>query len=255
MIYNNKQRVVYYYFELYVQVEPYTIIKNRECVGYKTHFLNVLCKIKEGHALRDSNLDLRVVRTKTAIRNALVELIEEKGFDAITVKDITTKANINRGTFYTHYQDKFDLMTKCQEDIMYDFSNIAKQKFPEVIADLGSNPSPTMPFILITSILEFLNENSDFMKAVLSPKGDLSFQTKLKDFMWKTLFEDTNGPLINKENLLVPSEYLTSYMASAHIGVIQQWLNNGQKETPEEIAHFLSTIAVHGPFYAAGLKK
>ena len=41
--------------------------------------------------------------------------------------------------------------------------------------------------------------------------------------MWKTLFEDTNGPLINKENLLVPSEYLTSYMASAHIGVI----NNG----------------------------
>ena len=105
-----------------------------------------------------------------------------------------------------------------------------------------------MPFLLITSILEFLNENSDFMKAVLSPKGDLSFQTKLKDFMWKTIFEDTNGALINKENLLVPSQYLTSYMASAHIGVIQQWLNNGQKETPEEIARILSTIAVHGPF-------
>ncbi|MED0826541.1 TetR/AcrR family transcriptional regulator [Bacillus pacificus] len=215
----------------------------------------MLAKIKEEPILRDSNLDLRVVRTKTAIRNAFVELIEEKGFDAITVKDITTKANINRGTFYAHYQDKFDLMTKCQEEIMYKFSNIAKQKLPEVIADLGSSPSPTMPFILITSILEFLNENSDFMKAVLSPKGDLSFQTKLKDFMWKTIFEDTNGALINKENLLVPSQYLASYMASAHIGVIQQWLNNGQKETPEEIAHILSTIAVHGPFYAAGLKK
>ncbi|EJS69283.1 TetR/AcrR family transcriptional regulator [Bacillus cereus] len=205
--------------------------------------------------MRDSNLDLRVIRTKTAIRNAFVELIEEKGFDAITVKDITTKANINRGTFYTHYQDKFDLMTKCQEEIMHEMSAIAKKKFPEVIADLGSNPSPTTPFVLIASILEFLNENSHFIKAVLSPKGDLSFQTKLKDFMWKTLFEDTNGALINKENLLVPSQYLASYMASAHIGVIQQWLNNGQQETPEEIAHILSTIAVHGPFYAAGLKK
>ncbi|PFN27667.1 TetR/AcrR family transcriptional regulator [Bacillus cereus] len=205
--------------------------------------------------MRDSNLDLRVIRTKTAIRNAFVELIEEKGFDAITVKDITTKANINRGTFYTHYQDKFDLMTKCQEVIMHEMSSIAKKKFPEVIADLGSNPSPTTPFVLIASILEFLNENSDFIKAVLSPKGDLSFQTKLKDFMWKTLFEDTNGALIKKENLLVPSQYLASYMASAHIGVIQQWLNNGQQETPEEIAHILSTIAVHGPFYAAGLKK
>ena len=129
-------------------------------------------------------------------------------------------------------------MTKCQEEIMYKFSSIAKQKLPEVIADLGSSPSPTMPFLLITSILEFLNENSDFMKAVLSPKGDLSFQTKLKDFMWKTIFEDTNGALINKENLLVPSQYLTSYMASAHIGVIQQWLNNGQKKHQRKLLVF-----------------
>lgn len=50
--------------------------------------------MKEGHALRDSNLDLRVVRTKTAIRNALVELIEEKGFDAITVKILQRKQTL-----------------------------------------------------------------------------------------------------------------------------------------------------------------
>lgn len=86
--------------------------------------------------MRDSNLDLRVVRTKTAIRNAFVELIEEKGFDAITVKDITTKANINRGTFYAHYQDKFDLMTKCQEDIMYEFSSIANGSFQKLLLTL-----------------------------------------------------------------------------------------------------------------------
>ena len=127
------------------------------------------------------------------------------------------------------------------------------KRFPEVIADLGSNPSPTMPFLLITSILEFLNENSDFMKAVLSPKGDLSFQTKLKDFMWKTLFEDTNGALINKENLLVPSQYLASYMASAHIGVIQQWLNSGQN-TRGNCSHFINNRSSWA-FYAAGLKK
>ncbi len=44
-------------------------------------------------------------------------------------------------------------------------------------------------------------------------------------------------------------------MASAHIGVIQQWLNSGQKETPEEIARILSTIAVHGPFLCSWLKE
>ncbi|EEL48141.1 Transcriptional regulator, TetR [Bacillus cereus Rock3-44] len=215
----------------------------------------MLDKIKGAIILRDSNMDLRVARTKNAIRNALVELIEEKGFDAITVKDITTKANINRGTFYAHYQDKFDLMAKCQEEIMQEMSSIAKKKFPDVIAELGTNPSPTTPFTLAVSIFEFLNENSAFMKAVLSPKGDLSFQTKLKEFMWRTLFENNKGSLINEEDLLVPGQYLASYMASAHIGVVQQWLNSGRKETPQEMAHILSTIAVNGPFFAAGLKK
>ncbi|MCY8235367.1 TetR/AcrR family transcriptional regulator [Priestia endophytica] len=205
--------------------------------------------------MRDSNMDLRVIRTKNAIKNALVELIEEKGFEAITVKDITNTANINRGTFYTHYQDKFDLMAKCQEEIMQEMSSIAKQKFPDVIAELGTNPSSTAPFTLAVSIFEFLNENSGFMKAVLSPKGDLSFQIKLKDFMWKTLFENDKNSLINEGNLLVPGQYLASYMATAHIGVVQQWLNSGRKETPQEMAHILSTIAVNGPFFAAGLKK
>ena len=93
----------------------------------------MLAKIKEEPILRESNLDLRVVRTKTAIRNAFVELIEEKGFDAITVKDITTKANINRGTFYAHYQDKFDLMTKCQEEIMYKFSALLNRNFRKLL--------------------------------------------------------------------------------------------------------------------------
>ena len=85
--------------------------------------------------MRDNNTDLRVIRTKESIREALVELIEEKGFEAITVKDITTRAKINRGTFYAHYQDKYDLMTKCEEEIMLEMSRIAKQNFPEVIAD------------------------------------------------------------------------------------------------------------------------
>jgi hypothetical protein len=93
------------------------------------------------------------------------------------------------------------------------------------------------------------------MKAVLGPKGDLSFQTKLKDFLWNTLFESNKNQFAKKENFLVPGEYLVSYIASAHIGVIQQWLNGDRQESPEEIAHILSTITINGPFYAAGWKK
>lgn len=200
-------------------------------------------------------MDLRVVRTKAAIRNALVELIEEQGFEATTVKDITNKANINRGTFYAHYQDKFDLMNKCLEEIMQDMLNIVEQGLPNVIAELGIKSTPITPLPIAVSMFEYLNENSEFMKAMLSSKGDLSFQIKMKDFMWKTLFENIPNPLIKEDNLLVPSQYLASYIASAHIAVIQQWLDSGRKESPREMAQILSTITFNGPFFAAGLKK
>ncbi|MFJ7853899.1 TetR/AcrR family transcriptional regulator [Peribacillus frigoritolerans] len=205
--------------------------------------------------MREINMDLRVIRTKNAIRAALVELIEEKGFETITVKDITTKAKINRGTFYAHYQDKFDLMTKCQEEIMQGMSDIAKQNIPDVIAELGTDSPLNKPFTVFVSIFEYLNVNSEFMKAALGPKGDLSFQTKIKEFMLKTLFENDHNSLIKEENLLVPGHFLISYIASAHIGVIQQWLDSERKESPQEMARILSTITVNGPFFAAGLKK
>ncbi|BFT74701.1 TetR/AcrR family transcriptional regulator [Paenibacillus sp. P36] len=205
--------------------------------------------------MRNSNPDLRVIRTKESIRDALVELIDENGFDAITVKDITTRARINRGTFYAHYQDKFDLMTKCEEEIMLDLSKLTKQNYPSVIAALEIDSQTLTPFSFTVSLFEYLHIHSGFMKAVLGPRGDLSFQTRLKKFMWETLYGNNPNAFVKEENLLVPERYLASYMGSAIIGVIQQWLESGGKESPQEMARILTTMSVNGPFFAAGLKK
>ncbi len=204
--------------------------------------------------MKENYNDLRVVRTIESIKEAFVALIEEKGFESITVKDITTKAKINRGTFYAHYQDKYDLMNRCQEEFMLEMSNIAKQNIAKLVASINTNNSILQPLEIAVLIFEFLERNRKFIKAILGPNGDLSFQTKLKNFMWKTLFESTENP-IKQVNLLVPGEYLVSYIASAHIGVIQQWLLEDRKETPQEMAQILSTITLNGPFFAAGLKK
>ncbi len=204
--------------------------------------------------MKENYNDLRVVRTIESIKEAFVALIEEKGFESITVKDITTKAKINRGTFYAHYQDKYDLMNRCQEEFMLEMSKIAKQNIAKLVASINTNNSILQPLEIAVLIFEFLERNRKFIKAILGPNGDLSFQTKLKNFMWKTLFESTENP-IKQVNLLVPGEYLVSYIASAHIGVIQQWLLEDRKETPQEMAQILSTITLNGPFFAAGLKK
>lgn len=192
--------------------------------------------------------DLRVIRTQEAIKNALVELIEEKGFEAITVKDITTRAKINRGTFYSHYRDKYDLMTKCEEEVMNEMADKILKNVPSIIENLT-------PFTILVPFFEYLNRNRCLMKALLGPKGDLSFQTKLKEFMLKALFKSNGNPLLKEKDLLVPPEYLVSYIGSAHIGVIQQWLNSGREESPQEIARIITTITINGPLFAAGLKK
>jgi hypothetical protein len=60
---------------------------------------------------------------------------------------------------------------------------------------------------------------------------------------------------LNEDEGLVSPKYFATYVGSAHLGVIQTWLEGGNQESPEEMARMLATILEHGPLYAAGLKK
>jgi AcrR family transcriptional regulator len=231
------------------------MIKTAESVGYGTLFDPVSSEKQRRNPMRKNQTDLRVVRTRKMIKEAFVELMEEKGFDAVTVKDITTRAGINRGTFYAHYQDKFDLMDKYQEEILTEIAEIAKRNLPNTLSEINASSPTLKPVSTVVSILEYNDQNHRFMKTLLGPKGDLTFQNRLKKFMWNALIKNNPNSVLKEENLLVPGHYLVSYIASAHIGVVQQWLNSGRKESPEEMARILSTITVNGPFFAAGLKK
>jgi AcrR family transcriptional regulator len=64
----------------------------------------------------EEQTDMRIRRTHHFLQEAMIELVTEKGFDAITVGDIAERAMINRATFYRHYQDKYDLMAKIFEE-------------------------------------------------------------------------------------------------------------------------------------------
>lgn len=198
----------------------------------------------------EGSTDRRIVRTRLVIRDALTELIEQKGFDAVSVKDITTKANINRGTFYLHYRDKFDLLEQSETEIIQGIIQIINKATSGNIADIRESG---VPMSVVVTIFEYISEHAEFLKAILGPTGDVSFQSQLKTMIWKNLFEENLSKLIRKENLLVPSEYFVSYVASAHLGIIQHWLMSGRKETPLELARILSTLTFKGPFYAAGI--
>ncbi|MFT8319968.1 MAG: TetR/AcrR family transcriptional regulator [Bacillus sp. (in: firmicutes)] len=197
-------------------------------------------------------IDRRVVRTKRMIRDALTELMEEKGFDGITVRDLTEKAEINRGTFYLHYRDKYDLLEQCEEEILQRIKSKQTQLKELSIEEINEYHANNQPLPFVVQFFTYLKENAAFMKVVLGPKGDPSFQEKLKEVMKNNLlFHIINKT--KKEEVLVPLEIFSAYVMSAHIGVIQHWLNNGMKQTPEEIALILFKLIFMGPKNAIGL--
>ena len=198
-------------------------------------------------------IDRRIIRTKEAILGAFITLIKEKGFESISVMDITATANINRGTFYLHYRDKYDLLEQIEAGILQDFTEMLSQardmKFTG-IQDIDE------PLPLIVMMLEYIDSHAALMHAVLGLKGDIAIQTQIKKTIEQNLF--VMGPfakMMKQDNLIVPSDYFISYVASAHLGVIQEWLQRGRSETPREMALFLSKLSFYGPIYALGIDK
>ncbi|MBM7651138.1 AcrR family transcriptional regulator [Neobacillus cucumis] len=61
-------------------------------------------------------MDRRITKSQEAIKKAVTELMSEKSFDDITIQDIADRADVNRGTIYLHYMDKYDLLDKMIEE-------------------------------------------------------------------------------------------------------------------------------------------
>ncbi|WP_171051906.1 TetR/AcrR family transcriptional regulator [Alteribacter natronophilus] len=188
--------------------------------------------------------DRRIKRTREKIRETFALLIEEKGLDAVTVKDLTERADFNRGTFYLHYQDKYDLLEKSEEEVIRGITAISDSigyNDPSSWADSARmHPSATAYF-------EFLKQHGNFLKAVMGPKGDPSFQDKLKKLMIGNIKKAAGG------KTLPHGDYIMAFMVSAHLGVVQHWLDTGMKETPEQMAGLLTAMNKYGPLKSGGL--
>jgi len=192
--------------------------------------------------------DRRIVRTRVAIREALVGLIAEKGFDALSVSDITRRADINRGTFYLHYQDKFDLLEQTETEIIRDLEKIILQANDLDFSDFNSVDKP-LP--VVVSLFEYLKQNAALMHAILGLKGGIAFQNRLRETVEDNLKLGFLAGM-RAEHFLVESEYLISYALSAHFGVIQTWLGKGCVESPHDMAIILSKLSLHGPLRMTG---
>jgi AcrR family transcriptional regulator len=191
--------------------------------------------------------DRRVLRTREAIRDAMIDLIEERGFEAISIKDIADRANINRGTFYLHFHDKYDLLDQTEKEIIENLREILKDAggLNMDAYSLSDEPIPVM-----VSLFIYIKEQARLMHAILGLKANPNFQNRVKTAIEKNIFDWGIFTQKRMADLLVPGEYLVAYVAAAHMGVVQAWLERGCRESPGQMARILARMSFHGPFHA-----
>ena len=196
----------------------------------------------------NQTVDRRIAKTRLAIRDALVALIKEKGFDALTVRDIVDRANINRGTFYLHYKDKFDLLEQTETEVLQEIQHIFLQVNALPAGDLN-RVDQLQRFAVM--LLEYVKEHADLMHAFFGLQGNYSFIARIRSMAEQNLKLGALSGL-NAQKFLVPQEYLLSYVLHAHLGVLQAWLVAGCKESPQEMARILFRLSFDGPMRATG---
>lgn len=193
--------------------------------------------------------DLRKIKTRKAIDRAFTKLITEKGFEAMTIKDIAEEAIINRGTFYMHFTDKYDLLESYENTLLGGLYEILSRNIEE---DSHKKLSSGMHRKIAVNTFNYIDENADKIIALFNNQGENQFEHKVREHMLE-YYRIHSDRLIDKNMLRVDIEYLLYYITSAHIGLIRNWLETGRRESSEELASILEMLTAKGPFYAAGL--
>lgn len=179
--------------------------------------------------------DPRIKRSKAALRAALIELMEERGFDSLTVNDICVKAGLNRGTFYNHYRDKEALLSSFEDEIFEELELFQEHMKSIRVKDIMRHRISKKPFPFLVDMFAYLREHGDFLHAVIGPGGDVRFSPRLRQAVCDDLIMSVLHERY-RENPTPFVDYYVAYFASAYLGVIGRWIETGMKESPEEMA-------------------
>ncbi|MGE7132280.1 TetR/AcrR family transcriptional regulator [Lysinibacillus xylanilyticus] len=196
---------------------------------------------------KKQKMDPRVMRTRQLLRDALVELIEERGYEKITVQDITERATLNRATFYLHYSDKLDLLYQSTKEILNDLVSSLNVHFDDKleIDFLKDEDEPQDTFM---HLFEQISLNSKLYKVFLTEKDIPYFSSGLKEIIIDFVSNGINSMQPDDKKLTVPREMAIRYFAAAFLEVIVWWLENDMLYSPKFMATQLLRITVKGPY-------
>jgi AcrR family transcriptional regulator len=186
--------------------------------------------------------DRRGQRTRELLQKSLIDLINERGYDAITVQDIVDRANVARTTFYVHYSSKEDLFISCHEVIVSEFQSGPLYPHPLSREELLSSTAPTE----IISAYRHLEEARARLYPIFHGKDASLILRRIRD--WSAQEIETNlRAVFGNDESIVPLDVLATYLDGAQIALVQWWLEKRHPHTAETVAqafHRLQRAAI-----------
>lgn len=180
-------------------------------------------------------MDRRQKKTRIAIFNAFIELLNEKHYSKITVGEIIERANVGRATFYAHFETKdFLLRDICEELFCHIFdSDKGSDELHEHIFKCNA------PDSVFLHLFEHIKKNDNNITALLACRNNELFLRYFKENMI-TLIKKLNLVECKKD---LPYNFLVNHTASTFIETVRWWIENDMTEPPETItSYFLSVV-------------
>jgi AcrR family transcriptional regulator len=177
--------------------------------------------------------DLRVVRTRKMLRDAMITLAIQKGFANVTVNDIVELAMVNRATFYRHYQDKYDLVESYLDELYTELNAMPTQW-----------PAPNEPNPRLVKLFEHIRDNAPFYQAMLGPQGYAGFGEHIRQLTEATLHARWQASSLPEGRTQIPLPMLLSYLSHASYGTLVWWLEGGMSHSPAQMARWLHQLTL-----------
>jgi AcrR family transcriptional regulator len=184
--------------------------------------------------MKQKKVDRRVEYTKMLLKQSLLELLKEQPIEKITVTSLCGHADINRNTFYKHFATPYDLLREIQDKVLDDLRILQEQY-------VDQKTPPTL------GACNYMLSHRELCTSLFSENCDQKFLRQLMCSAHDTIIRDWDRLSKNANTEFFEKAYV--FFQNGSLAIIQQWIQGGMQESPEEIAKFIDNISNYGLYY------
>ncbi|MEB6340613.1 TetR/AcrR family transcriptional regulator C-terminal domain-containing protein [Mammaliicoccus sciuri] len=188
--------------------------------------------------------DRRVRKSKRAIKQAFIQLLKENNLDRITIQQISDLADVNRGTFYLNYEDKYALLDEMENEQIEKIKGFVDIRKMDLSTKTSDRFIEDFANKIIKNVITHIEHNIEFYQVILNLERKSQIEEQLADIVRSNI----KHLIGNKDNVFgIPENYYLSYVVGSMMSMIKYWVSDENRVSGEELVNYVSTIASTGP--------